>query len=94
MDNTITNVNIIDNPDSYDWLSPGDFLLTTGYVFKDDTALQRQFIRELSEINCAGLGVKVQHYWNEIPKRMIEEAEKEDFPWFGYLIHTALHKPY
>lgn len=27
----ITNINIIDNPDSYDWLSSGDFLLTTGY---------------------------------------------------------------
>lgn len=79
-DNAITNVNIIDNPDSYDWLSPGDFLLTTGYVFKDDAALQRQVVRELSEINCAGLGIKVQRYWNEIPKRMIEEAEKRGFP--------------
>lgn len=35
----ITNINIIDNPDSYDWLSSGDFLLTTGYFLRDDEAM-------------------------------------------------------
>ena len=50
----ITNINIIDNPDSYDWLSSGDFLLTTGYFFRDDEAMQRQLVRELSELGCVG----------------------------------------
>ena len=49
----ITNINIIDNPDSYDWLSSGDFLLTTGYFFRDDEAMQRQLVRELSELDRA-----------------------------------------
>ena len=44
----ITNINIIDNPNSYDWLSPGDLLLTTGYFCRDDEEMQRQLIRELS----------------------------------------------
>ena len=34
-DNVIANVNTIDNPDSYDWLKAGDFLLTTGYIYKE-----------------------------------------------------------
>ena len=46
----ITNINIIDNPDSYDWLSSGDFLLTTGYFLRDDEAMQCQLVRELSEL--------------------------------------------
>ena len=54
----VTNINILDNPDSYDWLSSGDLLLTTGYFFREDEALQRQLIRELSELNCVGLAIK------------------------------------
>ena len=54
----ITNINIIDNPNSYDWLSPGDLLLTTGYFCRDDEEMQRQLIRELSELNCVGLAIK------------------------------------
>lgn len=80
IDKVISNVNIIDNPDTYDWLEAGDFLLTTGYVFKDDKNMQRKAIRELSEINCAGLGIKVKRYFDEIPDVMLAEADKCRFP--------------
>ena len=79
-DNEIHNVNIIDNPDAFDWFTAGDFLLTTGFVFKDDVESQRRLIRELAEINCAGLGVKVKRYWDEIPPTMIEIANELNFP--------------
>jgi PucR family transcriptional regulator, purine catabolism regulatory protein len=78
--NFIYNVNIIDNPDSYDWFSAGDFLLTTGFVFKDNVEAQKRLIKELSDLNCAGLGVKIKRYWNEVPKVMIEEAKKRNLP--------------
>jgi purine catabolism regulator len=78
--NFIYNVNIIDNPDSYDWFSAGDFLLTTGFVFKDNIEAQKRLIKELSDLNCAGLGVKIKRYWNEVPKAMIEEAKKRNLP--------------
>ena len=58
--NEIRNVNIIDNPESYEWFSAGDFLLTTGYIFKDSEVMQRQLIQELSELNCSGLGIKIK----------------------------------
>ncbi len=80
INNAISNVNIIDNPDTYDWLSAGDFLLTTGYIFKDDEKMQRKVIRELSEINCAGIGIKVKRYFDDIPEIMLQEAEKYNFP--------------
>jgi len=76
----ILNVNIIDNPDTYDWLSAGDFLLTTGYIFKDDPAMQQKLIKELSEINCAGLGIKVKRYLDHIPGVMIRTANNRNFP--------------
>ncbi len=76
----VTNINILDNPDSYDWLSSGDLLLTTGYFFREDEALQRQLIRELSELNCVGLAIKTRRYFDEIPEIMLEGADRLGFP--------------
>lgn len=86
----ITNVNIMDNPDTYDWLSAGDFLLTTGYLFRDSPEMQIQLIRELSELNCAGLGIKEKRYLSEIPPSMLEEANKHRFPIVQIPFHYTL----
>ena len=88
----ICNVNIIDNPDSYDWLSSGDLLLTTGYIFKDDEAMQRQLVRELSELNCVGLAIKTRRYLPCIPDAMLEEAERLNFPLIEIPVQYPLSK--
>lgn len=86
--NEISCTNIMDNPDTFDWLASGEFLLSTGYIFKDDEELQRKIVRRLSEIGCSGLGIKIQRYLTCFPACMIEEAEALDFPLvqlpFGY----------
>ncbi|HSP48334.1 MAG TPA: PucR family transcriptional regulator ligand-binding domain-containing protein, partial [Clostridiaceae bacterium] len=78
--NVVSNVNMLDNPDTFDWLVAGDLLLTTGYIFKDDPEFQKRLIQELHERNCAGLGMKVRRYFDEIPKVMVDEANRLDFP--------------
>ena len=40
-DQPIVRTNIMDNPDTFDWLMPGEFLLSTGYIFQKDEALQQ-----------------------------------------------------
>jgi len=79
-DNIISNVNILDNPDTFDWLIAGDLLLTTGYIFKDDVLFQKKLIQELFERNCAGLGVKVKRYFEQVPEIMLNEADRLGFP--------------
>lgn len=90
---SITRTNIMDNPDTFDWLMPGEFLLSTGYIFKEDPEVQRQIIRSLSEIPCSGLCIKVKRYLPEIPACMIEEADRVDLPLielpFGYSLSTT-----
>ena len=88
----ITNINIIDNPDSYDWLSSGDFLLTTGYFFRDDEAMQRQLVRELSELGCVGLAIKTRRYLDVIPEAMLEEANRLGFPLIDIPVQYPLSK--
>ena len=67
IDNIIANVNTMDNPDAFDWFTTGDFVLTTGYIFKDDPALQVKIIRELADINCSGIGIKPWRFLGKIP---------------------------
>ena len=88
----ITNINIIDNPNSYDWLSPGDLLLTMGYFCRDDEEMQRQLIRELSELNCVGLAIKTRRYLDVIPEAMLEEAERLGFPLIEIPVQYPLSK--
>ena len=47
-DQPILKVNILENPDAFDWLTPGEILLTTGYIFKDQPCLQKRLIQELA----------------------------------------------
>lgn len=78
----ISNVNIIDNPDSFEWFTAGDFLLTTGYVFLNSPESQLRLIEELSELNCSGLGIKIKRYWEAIPEVIIAAAKLRSFPVF------------
>lgn len=79
-DNVIANVNIMDNPNAFDWFTTGDFILTTGYIFKDDPELQVRIIRELADINCSGIGIKPKRFLGEIPACMIDEANRVNLP--------------
>jgi purine catabolism regulator len=80
IENIISNVNTMDNPDAFDWFTTGDFVLTTGYIFKDDPALQVRIIRELADINCSGIGIKPRRFLGKIPQCMIDEANKVNLP--------------
>lgn len=90
----ITRTNIVDNPDTFDWLMPGEFLFSTGYVFRESEELQRQIIRSLAEINCSGLCIKIKRYFDQIPRCMVEEAERLGFPLielpFSYSLSTVI----
>jgi PucR family transcriptional regulator, purine catabolism regulatory protein len=80
INNEVSIVNIMENPDTFDWLSPNELLLSTGYIFKDSTELQNRIIKELVEINCSGLCIKMKRYFDKIPQNMIDLANQYDFP--------------
>ena len=80
LDNEVSLVNIMENPDAFDWLSPNELLLSTGYIFKDNVELQNRIIKELAEINCSGLVVKTKRYFEELPANMIEKANEYGLP--------------
>ena len=76
----ISRTSFIDNPDTFDWMTPGEFVLSTGYLFPEGEDQQRRILQQMVEIGCSGLAVKTNRYLREIPLCMIEEAEALDFP--------------
>ncbi len=78
--NIITGVNIMDNPDTIRFLSGGELILSTGYFLKNDDKLRSNFIHDLADKKCAGLGIALKRYMNELPLSMVEEAERLNFP--------------
>ena len=89
----IRAINVIDNPDSFDWLEEGELILNTGYLLGDDPASQRRLIQALWDIGCAGLCVKLGRYVSAIPRAMTEQADRLGLPLielpYGYSLSTV-----
>lgn len=92
--NVITGVNVMDNPDTFDWLTAGEFIISTGFLFKDDTCLQVQIVKELAEINCSGLGIKMKRYIDFVPQCMIDEANRLGLAIIEIPFHYSLAQVY
>lgn len=80
LDNMVSNVNIMDAPDIWNWVRPGDLILTTGFAIKDDPALQERLIKELAASGSAGLGIKTKRFLDCIPQGIKDAANQYNFP--------------
>lgn len=85
----VTGINIMDNPDTTPWISQGALLLSTGYLLTDSHITQN-LIQELSERNCAGLGIKMNRYIKELPNEMIQQAKQLHFPIFSIPFSSSM----
>ena len=79
--NPVRWVHISELEDPTPWLSGGELMLTTGIPL-DSAAKQRSFIKRLSRHNLAGLGLGTGFDHKKLPKALIDEADKQQFPLF------------
>lgn len=79
--NTVSRVNIIADPDIFDWVKSGELLLTTAYSFnKADKEYQKSIILKAKEQNLAGIGIKVSPYLTNLSEEILTYAEELNFP--------------
>ncbi|MGE7225461.1 PucR family transcriptional regulator [Paenibacillus sp. PDC88] len=78
----INRVNVMEVPDVIDWVRPGEFLITSGFPFRDNPDAISDLIPELAARGVAALGIKTKRFIDRIPERALEAAEKLDFPVF------------
>jgi PucR family transcriptional regulator, purine catabolism regulatory protein len=74
-------IHISELEDPTPWLSGGELMLTTGIPL-GSAAKQRAYIRLLAEHNLAGLGFGTGFSHKKLPKALLDEAKKRDFPLF------------
>lgn len=80
LDRVIKLVNVIEVPDIMDWLIDGEFLLTTGYSFREYPELMEKLIPRMYQANSAALAIKTKRYLDEIPSEVIAGADNYAIP--------------
>ena len=74
-------IHISELEDPTPWLSGGELMLTTGIPL-ESAAKQRAFVNRLADHNLAGLGFGTGFSHRSMPKAVVDEAVKRDFPVF------------
>lgn len=89
LERIVTNVNIMEVPDIYNWVNPGDLLLTTAYSIHNDHEALIGLIPKLAKRGLAGLALKPKRYLEYVPQEMIEQANQMDFPLLELPVETS-----
>lgn len=90
LEKPITGVNVIDNPEGVPWIKRNELVLTTGYIFYKDAELAKKLLKELHDIDCTALCIKIKRYYDAIPPFLLEEAAKYRLP----LVAVPLYHSY
>ena len=90
LENIVSSANIMDAPDIPNWVKPGDLILTTAYIIKDNPELQERIVRELAAAGASGLGIKTKRFLPEIPSIITKTAEELGFPILDLPLDMAL----
>jgi purine catabolism regulator len=92
INNVITYVTVSETPDFYEWVSGGEFVLTTLYAYKDRQDLQVVNYTELAKRGIAAFGVKVQRFVETIPQDLIDIANSYQVPLFAIRRETKFRE--
>jgi len=76
----VHSVNISDTPDVINFLAENHLLLSTGYAFKDDIEQFCELIKQMHELNCSGLVIKISRFFHQLPPEVKLLADDLAFP--------------
>jgi purine catabolism regulator len=86
----VSTVSVMDAPDIYNWMKGGEFLITTGYIMKDNPLELKELVIKLSENGAAALGIKIGRFIEVLPQEVKEIGDKLNFPiiyipkWYAF----------
>lgn len=80
LDREVSTIESTETPDITSYLSPNAFLLTTAMVYKDNQEELSSLIIQLNNLPCAGLGIKLGRFVDELDPQVIETANRLNFP--------------
>jgi len=92
LDNVISYVTIMEAPDFYEWVTGGEFVLTTWYAFVEHPELQVPVFTELAKRGIAAMGIKVNRFVKEVPQEIIDIANQFKLPVFAISRETKFRE--
>ena len=80
LDRELSSAHVVDLPEPFGWLRPGQLLLTTGMHWPAGGAELRAYMRAYAEAGVAVLGLAVPHYLPALPDAARQEADLLGLP--------------
>ncbi|MBS1881576.1 MAG: PucR family transcriptional regulator [Actinobacteria bacterium] len=80
LDRSVTWAHVTDALDPWNWLDPGDLVLTSGLIVPPEAEAQATFIERLAEAGLSGIVVSEDERCPPLSKRMLEAADRLAFP--------------
>ena len=76
---SINYIDVVEIPGGAAWISPGNFVITTGYFIQSNSDFE-QMLRVLIDNGSSGLGIKIGKYVKDIPESVFKLSEENNFP--------------
>jgi len=89
MDRAVTRINVMEVPDVIDYVRSGEFLVTSGFPFRDRPEQLAEIIPELAERGVSAIGIKTKRYIDQIPESVVEMANQYDMPLIELPLRTS-----
>jgi PucR family transcriptional regulator, purine catabolism regulatory protein len=80
LDRMVRRLNLMTVPNIVRWTKRDEFLLTTGYPLPREPGEFCRLIEQLAANGLAGLGVKLDEYFTEVPQEAVDLANQAAFP--------------
>ena len=81
LDSEICKVFVLDSPDLVQWMRGGELVIGNGYAFHNNYEGFQNFLRRLSEIKAAALGLKFERFrFTDNYQQILDLANELDFP--------------
>ena len=83
----ISAVSVLEAPDADRWMRGGEFLVGSGFVFKDDPEQLTPLLRRMNEKGVAAIGFKLDRFHHKLPASMTAEADALQIPILEIPMH-------
>lgn|GEM_PF-3567191 len=80
LERTITDIDVMEVPDGVYWTEVGEFVITTGYFFRDNPEELLKMVEVLDQKKSSGMGIKLGRFIDSLPQVVIDRANELGLP--------------
>lgn len=82
LDKLVKGINVLDDFESIRWVKSNELVLVTARFVEEymEGGKEEPLMQILSEINCAGIGIRISQTMKEVPEEILLEAERCRLP--------------